>query len=50
MLTTFYQNLERVLRDLVIENADLQSRVQAKDMELVAAQQQLRRNVSLNYD
>ncbi|CAI8031379.1 hypothetical protein GBAR_LOCUS17816 [Geodia barretti] len=38
------QNLERVLRDLVIENADLQSRVQAKDMELVAAQQQLRRN------
>ncbi|CAI8042843.1 Probable serine/threonine-protein kinase DDB_G0271682, partial [Geodia barretti] len=35
------QNLERVLRDLVTENAHLQSRVQT---ELAAAQQQLRRN------
>ncbi|CAI8007930.1 Probable tyrosine-protein kinase DDB_G0283397 [Geodia barretti] len=38
------QNLERVLRDLVTENAHLQSRVQAKDTELAAAQQRLRRN------
>ncbi|CAI8047366.1 Reticulocyte-binding protein 2 homolog a, partial [Geodia barretti] len=38
------QNLERVLRDLVTENAHLQSRVKAKDTELAAAQQQLRRN------
>ncbi|CAI8007934.1 hypothetical protein GBAR_LOCUS5494 [Geodia barretti] len=38
------QNLERVLRDLVTENAHLQSRVQAKDTELAAAQQQLRHN------
>ncbi|CAI7996650.1 E3 ubiquitin-protein ligase TRIM71, partial [Geodia barretti] len=35
------QNLERVLRDLVTENAHLQSRVQT---ELAAAQLQLRRN------
>ncbi|CAI8046054.1 hypothetical protein GBAR_LOCUS25462 [Geodia barretti] len=44
------QNLERVLRDLVTENAHLQSRVQAKERELATAQQQLRRNVSLKDD
>ena len=30
----YVQNLERVLRDLVTQNADLQSRVQHKDREL----------------
>ena len=30
----YVQNLERVLRDLVTQNADLQSRVQRKDREL----------------
>jgi hypothetical protein len=36
------QNYERVLRDLVKQNADLKSRVQAKDKDLAKAQQQLR--------
>ena len=43
------QNLERVIQDLVTENADLQSHVQAKDRELVqarvGAQQQTRLKV-----
>ena len=42
----FEQNLECVLRDLVTENADLQSRNQTKDRELAEAQQQLREKVS----
>ena len=45
-----YQNLERALRDQVTKNAHLQSRVKAKDTELAAVQQQLRRNVSLKHD
>ena len=39
--------MECVLRDLVTENADLQSRNQTKDRELAEAQQQLREKVSL---
>ena len=39
--------MECVLRDLVTENADLQSRNQTKDRELAEAQQQLREQVSL---
>ena len=39
------QNYERVLRDLVKQNADLKSRVQAKDKDLAKAQQQLRHKV-----
>ncbi|CAI8027781.1 E3 ubiquitin-protein ligase TRIM71 [Geodia barretti] len=35
------QNLERVLRDLVTENAHLQSRVQAKDREIARKEEQL---------
>ena len=42
------QNLECVLRDLVTENADLQSRNQTKDRKLVEAQQQLREIVNFN--
>ena len=38
--------MECVLRDLVTENADLQSRNQTKDRELAEAQQQLREKVS----
>ena len=30
----FLQNLEHVIQDLVVENVDLQSRVQAKDKEI----------------
>ena len=40
------QNLECVLRDLVTENADLQSRNQTKDRKLAEAQQQLREIVN----
>ena len=39
------QNYERVLRDLVKQNADLKTRVQAKDKDLAKAQQQLRHKV-----
>ena len=42
----FEQNLECVLRDLVTEIADLQSRNQTKDRELAEAQQKLREKVS----
>ena len=43
------QNLEHVIQDLVTENADLQSRVQAKDRELAQAQQQTRLKVKSTY-
>ena len=43
------QNLERVIQDLVTENADLQSCVQAKDRELAQAQQQTRLKVKSTY-
>ena len=36
---------ERLRRDLVKQNADLKSRVQAKDEDLAKAQQQLRQKV-----
>ena len=38
--------MERVIQDLVTENADLQSHVQAKDRELAQTQQQLQQKVN----
>ena len=38
--------MECILRDLVAENVDLQSRNQTKDRELAWAQQQLREKVN----
>ena len=38
--------MERVIQDLVTENADLQSHVQDKDRELAQTQQQLQQKVN----
>ena len=44
---SFEQNLECVVRPLVTENSDLQSKNQTKDRELVEARQQLREKVNV---
>ena len=41
--------MERVIQDLVTENADLQSHVQAKDRELAQTQQRLQQKVLINF-